>query len=323
MDFQFNLTTDDYKNALLDENSVYDILIIGGGPAALTAAVYCMRKNVKTGIITLGLGGQVAETFSVENYMGYKYIEGVELVEKFKDQVKQFEIGLKEGVSVTEITQGEIKKVKLEDGTVYQAKAIIICTGKSSRKLDVPGERENVGRGVAYCSTCDAPLYGGKNVAVVGGGNSGLESVIDLAKIATHVTLLQFLDKLTGDKVLIDALNKLDNVDVLLEHEVKKIEGKDSVESVIIKDIKNGEEKKLEVDGIFIEIGLEPNSLFVQNLLELNEFKEIIVNCDCQTNMEGIFAAGDVTTVPYKQIIIAAGEGAKAALAACDYILKM
>lgn len=324
MDINFNLSdlSGEYKNVPLEKDRVYDILIVGGGPAALTAAVYCMRKGVSTGLITMNVGGQVAETSVVENYLGYMHIEGIELVEKFREHAKQFEIGFSEGVRAKDVIDGKVKKVTLEDGITYQAKALIITTGKSPRRLNVPGEKELTGKGVAYCSICDAPLFAGKRVAVAGGGNSGLESAIDLARVAEHVTIIQFLDKLTADDILIKSLEQFTNVDILLEHEVNAINGKDAVESVDVVNKKNNEEKRLNLQGIFIEIGLIPNSVPVKDLLDLNEFGEISIDCSCSTSIKGIFAAGDVTSVPYKQIIIAAGEGAKAALSACEYILR-
>jgi len=315
--------TEKHRAVPLQPNTMCDVLILGGGPAALAAAVYCMRKGVKTGLISKDIGGQVIETAGIENYIGYKYIEGRELVDKFRDQVKQFEIGYSEGLKATSITSDNIKKVYLEDGNFYQAKALIIATGKSSRKLNVPGEKKLTGKGVAYCAICDAPLFAGKRVAVVGGGNSGIEAAIDLAKVAEYVTLIQFRDKLTGDKVLIDRLDIFNNVTILLEHEVLEINGTEDVESIVVKDRKSVEKKQIDAQGVFIEIGLIPNTDFVKGIVELNQYGEIKVDCACRTNVPGIFAAGDVTSVPFKQIIIAAGEGAKAALSACDYVLKV
>ncbi|HPO45360.1 MAG TPA: FAD-dependent oxidoreductase, partial [Spirochaetota bacterium] len=214
------------------------------------------------------------------------------------------------------------KVVRLDDGSAFRARSLIITTGKSSRKLGVPGEIELTGRGVAYCAICDAPLFAGKRVVVVGGGNSGIESAIDLAKIAEHVTVVQFLPELTADRVLVDAFEAFTNTTTLYEHEVMEIVGTQTVESVKIRNRVTGDVSTHEVQGIFIEIGLDPNTASVKGLLKLNEFGEIEVDCACRTNRPGIFAAGDVTSVPFKQIIIAAGEGAKAALSACEYILR-
>jgi len=326
MDFTLNLNLsglrEEHKTVPLDPTQTYDVLILGGGPAALTAAVYCIRKGVKTGLITKSVGGQVAETAAVENYMGFQYIEGLELVSKFRSQVKQFEIGYKEGMTVKAITTGNPKTVSLDNGTIYKSHTLIISTGKSPRRLNVPGEKELAGRGVAYCATCDAPLFTGMDVAVVGGGNSGCEAAIDLMRVARQVTLVQFLPELTADKIIIDKLMTFSNLKILLDHSVVSINGTEKVESVTIRHNKTTQESLLQVAGIFVEIGLIPNTVFTKNILKLNQWNEIVIDCACRTNVPGIFAAGDVTSVPYKQIIIAAGEGAKAALSACDFLLK-
>ena len=306
----------------LEENTLYDVMIIGGGPAGLTAAVYCMRKGVSTAMVVKDIGGQVAETAGIENYLGFKFINGMELAGKFKEQVLQFGIAFEEGAAVASISDGTVKKVVLQDGRVFTARTLIITTGKSWRKLNVPGEDDFVGRGVAYCATCDAPFFAGKRVAVVGGGNSGLEAALDLAKIAEHVYIVQFLENLTADRILIDRMEATGRVEVLLGHEVVEVKGEDSVSSVVVRDRKSGKTSSLDVQGIFVEIGLVPNTDPVMGVVERNEFGEIIIDCACKTSAPGIFAAGDVTTVPFKQIIIAGGEGAKAALSACEYILK-
>lgn len=325
MDITFNLPgleSIEQRTVPLDSSMLYDVIIIGGGPAALTAAVYCMRKGVKTGLITLEVGGQVSETSTVENYMGYKHIEGISLVQRFKEQVEQFEIGYLQGYKASKVIDGRSKKVLCEDGSTYKAKALIIATGKRWRKLNVPGEEKLTGKGVAYCAICDAPLFKDKNVMVVGGGNSALQAAIDLAKLSTAVTVVQLMPTLTADKLLIDTLSRFDNTSILYEHTVTEIHGTNAVDAVTIHDINNNNEYKLPVQGIFIEIGLIPNTELVKNVVALNEQNEIIVDCSCNTSKPGIFAAGDATSVPFKQIIISAGEGAKAALSACDYILK-
>ena len=324
MEFKLNIGAPDTEDRVLrmDAGVLYDVIIVGGGPAALTAAVYCMRKGVSTGLITMDFGGQLADTSTVENYMGYSYITGGDLANKFKEQVRQFEIAIADGKKAVAIEDGAQKVVRLDDGSAFRARSLIITTGKSSRKLGVPGEIELTGRGVAYCAICDAPLFAGKRVVVVGGGNSGIESAIDLAKIAEHVTVVQFLPELTADRVLVDAFEAFTNTTTLYEHEVIEIIGTQTVESVKIRNRVTGDVSTHEIQGIFIEIGLDPNTASVKGLLKLNEFGEIEVDCACRTNRPGIFAAGDVTSVPFKQIIIAAGEGAKAALSACEYILR-
>ncbi|HDP81300.1 MAG TPA: hypothetical protein ENN21_10710 [Spirochaetes bacterium] len=324
MELNLNLSElpGEHRAVEMDPDAVYDVMIIGGGPAALAAAVYCMRKGVSTGLITADFGGQVAETSAVENYMGYSYITGMELVGKFKDQVKQFDIAIKEGAKAVSLKDGKIKKVALDDGTAFRAKSVIITTGKSWRKLNVPGEKELTGRGVAYCAICDAPLFAGKRVVVVGGGNTAVESAIDLAKIAEHVTVVQFLSELTADKIIIDRFTPFTNTTVFYEHEVTEIRGEQSVSEVMVRNRTTGEIMPVQAQGIFIEIGLIPNTGAFRDTLELNEYGEIKVDCACRTSVPGVFAAGDVTSVPFKQIIIAAGEGAKAALSACEYVLR-
>jgi alkyl hydroperoxide reductase subunit F len=322
----FNLSTISFtaeKNFTpVDTGRIYDVLIIGGGPAGLTAAVYCMRKGVDTAIIIKNIGGQVAETSSVENYLGYKYINGVELVDKFKEQVFQFSIGYEEGQGVTAVTDGDIKSVTLDDGRVLRSRALIIASGKSWKKLGIPGEQRLTGRGVAYCTICDAPLFAGKKVVVVGGGNSGVEAAIDLASVASEVVIVQLMEELTADKILIDKLNSFANVSMIFSSRVTEIKGEDSVKEVTVQNVDTGNFSAVVTDGIFIEIGLDPNSGFASGVVDMNSSSEILVDSGCSTNREGIFAAGDVTSVPFKQIIIAGGEGAKAALSACEYILK-
>ncbi|HNW26958.1 MAG TPA: FAD-dependent oxidoreductase [Spirochaetota bacterium] len=322
---EFNLNAVSFikeKNAVpLDTERTYDVVIIGGGPAGLTAAVYCMRKGVDTAIIVRHVGGQVAETSAVENYMGYRYINGVELVDKFREQVQQFSIGYVEGVGVASVEDGAVKTVLLDDGRAVRGRALVLASGKSWRKLGVPGEQRLTGRGVAYCTICDAPLFAGKTVVVVGGGNSGVEAAIDLAAIAKEVIVVQNLDRLTADRVLTDRLAGFGNVRLVYKSRVREIAGENAVTSVVLDD-DTGASTEIAADGIFIEIGLEPNSGFARGIVDMNENGEIIVDCACRTSRAGIFAAGDVTTVPYKQIIIAGGEGAKAALSACDYLKK-
>ncbi len=325
MDFNLNAVSflNEKNAASLDTERIYDVVIIGGGPAGLTAAVYCMRKGVDTAIIVKHVGGQMSETSAIENYMGYRHINGVDLVEKFREQVRQFAIGYDEGFGVASITDGRIKTITLDDGRSVRAKALIIASGKSWRKLGVDGEQRLTGRGVAYCTICDAPLFTGKTVVVVGGGNSGVEAAIDLAAVAGEVIVVQNLDRLTADKILADKLAGFANVRYVYKTLVKEIRGEDAVTSVVLKDAATGAAAEIAADGIFIEIGLEPNSGYARGIVDMNDAGEIAVDCACRTSRAGIFAAGDVTTVPYKQIIIAGGEGAKAALSACDYLKKM
>ncbi len=322
----FNLSTISFlseKNFRpVDPEKVYDVVIIGGGPAGLTAAVYCMRKGVDTAVIVNHIGGQVAETSSIENYMGYRYVNGVELVEKFREQVQQFSIGYDEGNAVETIEDDGIKRVMLTDGRIMKGKTLIIASGKSWRKLGVPGEQRLTGKGVAYCTICDAPLFAGKKVVVVGGGNSGIEAAIDLAAVAREVVVVQLLEKLTADKILQDKLSGFNNVSFIFSSIVKEITGDEKVKSVVLENTGSHEISEVSTDGVFVEIGLDPNSGFAKGVVEMNKYGEIVVDSACRTGRDGIFAAGDVTTVPFKQIIIAGGEGAKAALSACEYLIN-
>jgi alkyl hydroperoxide reductase subunit F len=299
---------------------IYDVIIIGGGPAGMTAAVYCLRKGMVTGLITRQIGGQMADTAGIENYLGYRYINGPELADKFHDQVIQFGINFENNANVTRIKDGLIKEVLLDDGRIFKTRTVIIASGKLSRKLNVPGEKEKIGHGVAYCAICDAPFYRGKKVVVAGGGNSGVGAAIDLAPIATHVTIVQRRNRLIADKLLIDKLKHYDNVEIILSHVVKEIAGHDKVEAVIAENRDTGELISISADGIFVEIGSIPNSGLAKGVIAMNENHEILVDKYCRTDKPGIFAAGDVTDVPYNQIIIACGDAAKAALSATDYI---
>ena len=302
---------------------MYDLMVIGGGPAGLAATVYAARKQLNAALISQDIGGQMNWTLGIENYLGYQFIEAPELIGKFQTQVDQFPSEQKIGERVSQVVkvEGGYETV-LENGDRYQARTAIVATGKKPRMLNVPGEKELVGRGVAYCAICDGPVFAGQRVAVVGGGNSALEAVLDMLKIAEHVDMVS-LTPLTGDPVLIDQLSEGEKLAVYTEHDTVRIEGDPLVEGMVIKDVKTGEEKRLDVTGIFIEIGLVPNSDPVKGLLGLNETGEVPVNCACETALPGLFAAGDVTNVPEKQIVIAAGEGAKAALAAHRYLQRL
>lgn len=323
---EFNLSgslfASDQNFKAFDQDTLYDVIIIGGGPAGLTAAVYCMRKGLVTGLITREVGGQVAETAGIENYLGYRYINGSELVDKFREQVTQFGIAFETRGNVSAMEDGTPKKIILSDGRVFKSKTLLIASGKQSKRLGVPGEIPLVGHGVAYCAICDAPFFVNQRVIVVGGGNSGVEAAIDLAKVASHVTLVQRRDHLTADKILIDKLAAYTNVDYLFEHIVTEIKGDKHVDGVTLMDRRSGETRHMDVDGVFVQIGLIPNSTFAEGIVDMNSYKEIMIDSFCRTNLPGVFAAGDVTNVPYKQIIIACGEGAKASLAITDYLLN-
>ena len=302
---------------------MHDLIIIGGGPAGMTAAVYAGRKKVKALLLSKDLGGQPNTSSGIENYMGYQFIEGPELMQKFEKQLKQFPIDVEIGDGVKTLSRSKSGfTVKTDSGKTYQSKAIIIATGKRPRSLNVPGEDKFRGKGVTYCATCDGPLFDGMKVAVIGGGNSALEAADDMVKIASHVYLVS-LTPITSDPVLSDKLKKAKNVTIFLEYEVLEIKGDGLVSGIKIRDLKSKKEQPLKVGGVFVEIGLTPNSESIKKLTSLNKLGEIEINCSGETGIAGLFAAGDVTNVPEKQIVVAAGEGAKAALRAYRYLQRL
>jgi len=289
----------------------------------MTAAVYAARKKLNAIVLTRDIGGQLNWTLGVENYMGYQFIEGTELISKFDEQMKQFPVELKIGSEVAGLSRvaGGIE-ARTSDGQTYQARTAIIATGKRPRSLNVPGEEKLRGRGVTYCATCDGPLFAGMKVAVIGGGNSALEAADDMIKIAEHVYMVS-LTGFTGDQVLVEKVKGAANLTTFLEHEVVEITGDNLVDGIKIRDLKSKHEKRLEVGGVLVEIGLIPSSDPAKGLVSLNRLGEIEVNCADETSVPGVFAAGDVTSVPEKQIVIAAGEGAKAALGAHRHLQRL
>lgn len=309
------------------EFELYDLMIVGGGPAGTTAAVYSCRKKLKTLMITLDLGGQVLTTSDIENYTGFQYVTGQELTAKFDAQIRQFPLALTMPARVERLEAQESGAsrrgfvARTEQGKTYHSRTVIVATGAHPRQLNVPGERELNGRGVTYCATCDAPLYAGRSVAVVGGGNSALTSLLDLASQAKTVYAVNSNDRFKGDEVLIEKVNAASNIRQLLEHDTVSILGSERVTAIDVRSRRTDRTERFEVDGVFIEIGLVPNSDLAAKLLELNPAREIIVNSRNETSVPGIYAAGDVTNVTEKQIIVAAGEGAKAALGAYNYLL--
>jgi len=323
MELDFILSKEEEKKPAGKTELIYDLVIIGGGPAGMTAAVYAARKRLKTLLISEDLGGQVLLTSEVENYMGYQYIEGRQLVNKFKEQVGHFPIDQEIGEEVQELSkEGEIFSILIKGGTKFRGKTVIIASGKRSRSLDVSGEKRLIGRGVSYCSICDAPFFEGKEIAVIGGGNSAFEAALDLVKIASGIYLVDIASTWRADSVLVEQIEKEKKVTSFPRHKVKEIKGEDRVESITIEPLDGGQIKSLSVQGVFIEIGLVPNSEFARPLVKLNQAGEIVVDCKNQTNIAGLFAAGDVSSVPEKQIVIAAGEGAKATLTAYQYLLR-
>jgi alkyl hydroperoxide reductase subunit F len=304
-------------------DEIYNIIIIGGGPAGMTSAVYAARKQIKTLMISKDIGGQLLWTSDIENYMGFQYISGKELTEKFRSQMEQFPI-------VDIILNNTVEKLEKADGNFivtttdskkYTGKTIIIASGKRYRPMNASGEKELVGKGVSYCATCDAPLFAGKNVMVVGGGNSALTSVIDLMKLANKIYVVNIMDSWQADTILLEKTKDATNVEWLLSHRVTAIHGEKYVTGVSVESVKTKKVKDLNVQGVFVEIGLIPNSDFAKGFVLQNTLGEIVVDCSCQTNIPGVFASGDVTTVPDKQISIAIGEGSKAALSAYKYLL--
>lgn len=314
---------EDEQEKVSQSGEPYEIIIVGGGPAGMTAAVYAARKHIKSLMITKNIGGQLLWTSDIENYMGYQYITGKELTEKFRAQMEQFPIvDIIVGDSVEKLQiNDELFEVITSKSRSFTGKTVIIASGKRYRPMNVSGEKKLVGRGVSYCATCDAPLFAGKDVVVVGGGNSGITAVIDLMNIANKIYIIDIADKLQADPILIDRIKDASNITMFLSHKINEIKGENSVTGVIAESLKTKEVKEIKAEGVFIEIGLLPNSEFVKDVVKLNNFGEIIVDCACRTSVPGIFAAGDVTTVPEKQISVAIGEGSKAALSAYKYLL--
>ncbi len=305
----------------------YDVLIVGGGPAGSAAAVYAARKGIRTGILAERFGGQVMDTVGIENFISVQETEGPKLVAQLEQHVKSYDVdimNLQRAESLTPASQpGGYAELRTASGATLKAKSIIISTGARWRELNVPGEQEYRGKGVAYCPHCDGPLFKGKRVAVVGGGNSGVEAAIDLAGIVGHVTLIEFGPELRADAVLQRKLASLPNVVILKNAQTMTVLGDgNKVNGLVYKNRETGDDIHLELEGIFVQIGLLPNTDWLKDTLDLSKMGEIEVDSHGQTSVPGVFAAGDCTTVPYKQIIIAMGEGAKASLGAFDYLIR-
>ena len=296
---------------------IYDLIIIGAGPAGITAAVYAARKKMDILVITKDIGGQASWGGDIQNYTGYQFISGPELAIKFEEHMRKYDFEIKENEEVKELTSRNENLFIKTDKDDYQTKTVIAASGKRSRELGVPGEQEFKNKGLTYCATCDGPLFAERDVAVIGGGNSALDAALQLIKIANRIYIINFTDNLTGDGIMQNKVREDKKVSIFNNSRVKEILGDSFVQAIKIEEDK--EEKMLDVQGIFVEIGLIPNSDFAVDL-EKNERKEIVVNQRNETNIPGVFAAGDVTNVPEKQIIIAAGEGAKAVLSAFRYL---
>jgi len=298
---------------------IYELIIIGAGPAGITAGVYAARKRMNFVVISQDIGGQTILSSDIENYTGYQFITGPELTAKFQEHMRRYNVELKESESVVSLIKKEdLIEVKTAE-KAYEAKAVIVASGKASRELHVPGEKEFKNRGLTYCATCDGPLFTDKDVAIIGGGNSALDAAIQLDKIAKHIYIINIESDFTGDPIMQDKVKSSKKITILNNTVVAAILGEKFVNGIKVR--RNGAEEDLSVQGIFVEIGLIPNSSFAKGL-EMNEKNEIKINSNNETSLSGVFAAGDVTDVSEKQIIVAAGEGAKAALSAFRYLTR-
>ena len=313
--------------AKLNAKDPFDVLVIGGGPAGAAAAVYAARKGIRTGVAAERFGGQTNDTMAIENYISVLETDGPKFAAALEAQVRHYEVDLmnlqRAAKLIPASEPGGFVTVQMENGGELKARSVILSTGARWRNVNVPGEQEYKNKGVAYCPHCDGPLFKGKRTAVIGGGNSGVEAAIDLAGIVQHVTLIEFADQLKADAVLVSKLKSLPNVTIHVNAQTTEITGADGkVNGLKYKDRVTGQEHLVPLEGVFVQIGLVPNTEWLKGTVELSRFGEIVVDAKGHTNVEGVFAAGDCTTVPYKQIVIAAGEGAKAALSAFDHLIR-
>lgn len=317
----------DRDAAKLSEKEAFDVLIIGGGPAGAAAAIYAARKGIITGVVSERFGGQVMDTMAIENFISVKETDGPKMVAALEEHVKQYDVDVMNLQRATALKPAErpggLAEVTLANGAVLQSRTVVLATGARWRELNVPGEQEYRGRGVAYCPHCDGPLFKGKHVAVVGGGNSGVEAAIDLANIVGHVTLIEYDTRLRADAVLQTKLATLQNVTVITHAQTTEVTGDGKrVNGLIYTDRASGESHTVELAGVFVQIGLLPNTGWLKGAVELSKYGEIVIDARGETSAAGIFAAGDATTVPYKQIVIAMGDGSKAALSAFDHLIR-
>ncbi len=317
----------DKERAKIDAKAPFDMLIIGGGPAGAAAAVYAARKGLRTGIASERFGGQTNDTLGIENYISVLETQGPRFATDLEAHVRHYGVDIMDLQRAEKVVPpaapGALAEVTMTHGGTLRARAVILATGARWRNVGVPGETEYRNRGVAYCPHCDGPLFKGKRVAVIGGGNSGVEAAIDLAGVVGHVTVVEFADQLKADAVLVAKLKSLANTHIILNAQTTAIEGDGkTVTGLTYQDRASGEAQTLTLDGVFVQIGLVPNTEFLKGTVELSRFGEIVVDHHGATNAPGVFAAGDATTVPYKQIVIAAGDGAKAALGAFDYLIR-
>ncbi|MEZ5705807.1 MAG: alkyl hydroperoxide reductase subunit F [Burkholderiaceae bacterium] len=313
--------------ARLNEKDPFDVLIVGGGPAGAAAAVYAARKGIRVGVVAERFGGQVNDTMAIENYISVLETDGPKFAAALEAQVRHYEVDIMNLQRAEKLIPagrpGDMIELQLANGGSLKSRTVVLSTGARWRNVNVPGEQEYKNKGVAYCPHCDGPLFKGKRVAVIGGGNSGVEAAIDLAGIVAHVTLVEFADALKADAVLVSKLKSLPNVDIHVNAQTTEITGAEGkVNGLRYKDRVSGEEALVALEGVFVQIGLVPNTEWLKGDVTLSRFGEIEVDAKGHTNLEGVFAAGDCTTVPYKQIVIAAGEGSKAALSAFDHLIR-
>ncbi|QXE01461.1 alkyl hydroperoxide reductase subunit F [Terribacillus sp. DMT04] len=305
-----------------DNKDPYDVLVVGGGPAGSSAAIYAARKGIRTGIVAERFGGQVLDTMSIENFITVKETEGPKLVASLEEHVKEYDIDVMNLQKATKIAKNDLFELELENGATLKSKSVIISTGARWRNVNVPGEQEFKNKGVAYCAHCDGPLFEGKDVAVIGGGNSGIEAAIDLAGIVNHVTVLEFNATLKADEVLQKRAYSLPNVTIITNAQTTEITGDENVNGISYLERDTGEEKHVALQGVFVQIGLVPNTEFLADVVERTPMGEIIVDKHGQSNIPGLFAAGDCTDSAYKQIIVSMGSGATASLGAFDYLIR-
>lgn len=309
--------------AKLKDKKPFDMLIVGGGPAGAAGAIYSARKGIRTGLVTERFGGQVMDTLGIENFISVPYTEGPKLAAAMEQQVLSYDVDIMDHQRVEKLIPGDLIELQLANGASLKSRSILLAPGASWREMNVPGEKEYRGKGVAYCPHCDGPLFKGKRVAVIGGGNSGVEAAIDLAGIVSHVTVLEFDNKLRADAVLQKKLHSLPNVEVFTSAQTTEVRGDgNKVVGLTYKNRQDDTVHQIDLEGIFVQIGLVPNTAWLKGSVELSKFGEIVVDDRGQTSVPGVFAAGDATTVPFKQIVISMGDGAKASLAAFDYLIR-
>ncbi|WP_026703279.1 alkyl hydroperoxide reductase subunit F [Salibacterium aidingense] len=306
----------------LNDKQAFDVLIVGGGPAGASAAIYAARKGIRTGIVADRFGGQVQDTKGIENFIATKYTEGPQLTASLEEHVRDYDVDIMDSTLAKSLEKKDLFELELENGATLKSKTVVVSTGARWKNIGVPGEAEFKNKGVAYCPHCDGPIFEGKDVAVIGGGNSGIEAAIDLAGIVNHVTVLEFLPELNADSVLQERVNSLPNVSVITNARTSEIYGNKKVQGLRYVDRETEEEQSIELAGVFVQIGLVPNTEWLEDTVERNKYGEIVVDKHGAANIPGVFAAGDCTDMPYKQIITSMGSGAAAALGAFDHLIR-